>query len=267
VRKGRVLYIATEGRTGIANRVSALKDPEFFVMTAPLVLTGKDSQGRFLVEAMKSIDSGDPSDLIAIDTMARVMGAADENAAPDIADFLRNVGAIQRAIGAHVMIVHHSGKDVERGARGHSALRAAVDTEIELKRNEKTGLITAQMTKQRDGSTGHRFDYVLSQVDLGRDQDGDPVTTCVVEPKDRTTTALSGLTDPQRRALEILETLLERSGKVSAERWRTACILDRGMSTSLAQGSHAKAFQRASCDLISCGLVHVRDNVVSVPRG
>jgi cellulose biosynthesis protein BcsQ len=266
VRRGRVLYIATEGGSGLSNRVSALADPEFYVLSAPLLLTGERSQGRFLTEALRNISPCEPFDFIVIDTMARVMGAADENLAPDIADFLSNVGAIQRATGAHVMIVHHSGKDTERGARGHSSLRAAVDTEIELKRNDKTGLISALITKQRDGSTGNRFDYVLQQVKLGLDQDGDPVTTCVVEPKGRIRTSLADMTDPQRRALGILETLVKKEETVLFDRWQTACIVAKTLAASTNLESHAKAFKRASGQLIDLGLVCVRGGMVSVAK-
>lgn len=59
-------------------------------------------------------------------------GALDENAAPDIAGLMRNIDQIRRLSGAHVMLVHHTGKDTGRGARGQSSLRAAIDTKIEL---------------------------------------------------------------------------------------------------------------------------------------
>jgi KaiC/GvpD/RAD55 family RecA-like ATPase len=278
VRKGRVLYIAAEGGGGFANRVSALNDPEFFVLTAPLVLTGRDSQSHFLVEVMRHLAEvgGQPFDLVVIDTMARVMGGADENAAPDIADLMRNVTGIQRATGAHVLIVHHSGKDTAKGARGHSSLRAAVDTEIELTRDDETGLISAKLTKQRDGPTGYRFDYTLRQVELGRDQDGDPVTTCVVEPADRPRSGRSGLTDSQRRALAILEALVAAEGQlvrkpqlpglpcVPADRWRQACLDDGGLSSSDNRDAQAKAFRRAREDLVTAGLVCVREDLAWV---
>ena len=38
----------------------------------------------------------------------------------------------RNATGAHLLIVHHTGKDETRGARGHTSLRAATDTEIEI---------------------------------------------------------------------------------------------------------------------------------------
>ena len=275
VRKGRVLYIAAEGGGGFANRVSALDDPEFFVLTAPVVLTGRDSQGQALSEVMQHLEAvgGSPFDFVVIDTMARVMGGADENAAPDIADLLRNVTAVQRATGAHVLIVHHTGKDTGKGARGHSSLRAAVDTEIELTRDE-AGLISALVTKQRDGPTGYRFDYVLRQVELGRDQDGDLVTTCVVEPMDRAGAAQSGLSDSQRRALDILKALIEGQGEVvrkphfpsapcvAVEKWREGCLADGGLSASDNRETRAKAFRRAREELVGAGLVLVREDMV-----
>lgn len=278
VRKGRVLYIAAEGGGGFANRVSALDSPEFFVLTSPLVLTGRDSQGQSLIEVMKHLATvgGNPFDFVIVDTMARVMGGADENAAPDIADLMRNVTALQHATGAHVLIVHHSGKDTAKGARGHSSLRAAIDTEIELTRDDETGLISAHLTKQRDGPTGYRFDYVLRQVELGRDQDGDQVTTCVVEPTDRPRAGRSGMTDTQRRALGILEALVAAEGEVvrkpqfpgapcvSVDRWRQACLDDGGLSSSDNREAQAKAFRRAREDLVAAGLVCVREDLAWV---
>ncbi len=121
--------------------------------------------------------------LIIVDTLARVMGGADENTAPDIAGLLTDLEHLRRT-GAHVMLIHHSGKDVDRGARGHSSLRAAVDTEIQLTVDKDTKERVARITKQRDGESGLEGRFTLEQVTLGRDSDGDPVTTCIVKHKE-----------------------------------------------------------------------------------
>jgi hypothetical protein len=39
---------------------------------------------------------------------------------------------IYEVTGAIVLLVHHSGKDAAKGARGWSGIRAAADTEIEI---------------------------------------------------------------------------------------------------------------------------------------
>jgi hypothetical protein len=181
VKKGRVLYIAAEGGASFANRIAALDDPEFFVLTAPMTLTGPGSAASALAELVQYLAAtgGGSFDLIVVDTLARVMGGADENAAPAIAALMEGLDLIRRVTGAHIMLVHHSGKDTSKGARGHSSLRAAIDTELELTRDE-IGVITAEVRKQRDGPTGYKFTYTLRQVHLGDDQDGDQVTTCVV---------------------------------------------------------------------------------------
>src|SRR5690606_28105123 len=119
--------------------------------------------------------------LIVIDTLSRVMAGGDENGPVDMTAFIKNVDRIRHATGAHIMIVHHTGKDVAKGARGHSSLRAATDTEIEVATDE-TELRLAKVTKQRDLQGGEEFAFKLEAVALGGDQDGDAVTTCIVSP-------------------------------------------------------------------------------------
>ena len=80
--------------------------------------------------------------------------------------------------GAHVLLVHHTGKDTERGARGHSSLRAAVDTEIEISRSGNESVVKTK--KQRDLEGDGRPAFTLETVVLGIDDDGDEVTSCCV---------------------------------------------------------------------------------------
>ncbi|EEW57677.1 regulatory prophage protein [Ruegeria sp. TrichCH4B] len=116
-----------------AYEVSALDDPEFWVIAAPVTFAGKASDAGSMVEMVQHLASQTGRfDLIVVDTLSRVMGDGDENTAPDIADLVKNLDVLRRRTGSNIMLIHHSGKDIARGARGHSSLRAAVDTEIEL---------------------------------------------------------------------------------------------------------------------------------------
>ncbi len=64
-------------------------------------------------------------------------------------------------------------------------MKGAVDTEIEVTRpNEDAMISVATVIKHRDGPGGGEIGFNLRQVYLGDDQDGDPVTSCVVEPTD-----------------------------------------------------------------------------------
>jgi hypothetical protein len=171
------------------------------------------------------------------------------------------------------MLIHQSGIDVARGARGHSSLRAAVDTEIELTRDE-IGVITAEVTKQRDGPTGYKFAYSLRQIELGHDQDGDPVTTCVVEPNNAAETDRTQVGGPALVALNALEVLLDKQGEclrdprypgtpcVAHRDWMEACIAGARLSRSDKRETHRRVFNREIEVLKKCGLISVRDNLV-----
>lgn len=182
---GAVLYLAAEGGNGIANRIAALRsrtgvtDVPLALRRAGLDLLDPRADTAHVIRLAREVEEVAPLSLIVIDTLSRVIAGGDENAATDMTAFIRNVDAIRQATGAHVMIVHHTGKDVAKGARGHSSLRAATDTEIEVSVDEVEGRV-ARVTKQRDYEGGEEFRFKLKAVDLGHDQDGDRIGSCVV---------------------------------------------------------------------------------------
>ena len=113
-----------------------------------------------------------------------IASCGDENSGQDMTEAVRAMDAIREATGAHVCLIHHCGKDEARGARGHSSLRAAVDTEIEVSRPEGEMVTTVRVTKQRDLSIGDPMPFSLEVVELGVDRRGNPITSCVVRHED-----------------------------------------------------------------------------------
>ncbi len=258
VRGGAVLYVAAEGGHGFDNRIAALEAREgvpLWTLPTTVDLCKSDADTKALIELIAhfaTLHGGYA--LIVVDTLARAMGSGDENASPDMGAFVRNLDRLRAATGAHLMVIHHSGKDTSKGARGHSSLRAATDTEIEL--TKEGDVILAEARKQRDMPGGRVFAYTLRQVELGRDQDGDPVTTCVVEPceaPDRKP-KISGAA---KIALQALDDALAQHGTVrqqegvpscrvvSISKWREMCDL-HGLSESDDRDSQKRAFNRAS---------------------
>ena len=101
---------------------------------------------------------------IIVDTLSRAMAGGDENSPVDIRRIVASADRFRSETGAHFTYVHHTGK--ARGARGHSLLRAATDTEIE------TSASSMALTKQRDGELGFQIGFTLVDIDIGRDPTG-----------------------------------------------------------------------------------------------
>ena len=202
VQQVPVVYIAAEGAASMLARFQA--DARFHKrQPGHLALV---AQGVTLLEPSADVDAlvatcdavrartGAPVGLIVIDTVARVMVGGDENTAVDMGRLIAAADRLKATTGAHVLLLHHVGKDASKGARGHSSLRAALDTEIEVSVDDSTRLHTAKVTKQRDlASKGDTLHFRLVPVPLGVDQWGGEVTACAVvhEP---------GSADPQRPA-------------------------------------------------------------------
>ena len=190
VRGGPVLYLATEGGNAFQSRVVALRkeygvdDVPLAVRPSPIDLLRPEADLAALIELCKSIEAekGEPIAMIVVDTLSRAMAGGDENGPTDMTSFIANLDALRDVTGAHIMIVHHSGKDTAKGARGHSSLRAATDTEIELQVEQS--IRTATATKQRDLEPQSPIVFSLKVHELGKDEDGDPVTTCTIQPAD-----------------------------------------------------------------------------------
>ncbi len=196
---GGVAYCFLEGGFGAVNRIAALKnrlgDLGYFVSypesmnlsSAPKheqeVRSAADCDAKKLVASIRR-EQGQVA-VVVVDTFSRAMSGKDENSSTEMTAFISAMDYLSKELDCLVVVVHHSGKDQSRGARGHSSLLGAIDTEIEITRPNKElpGRI-AKLTKMKEGGDGSEFAFELEQVVLGFDEDGDAVTTCVVVPTD-----------------------------------------------------------------------------------
>lgn len=253
------MYLAAEGGAGIRNRLAAIvtDKPDMASARFDLLPIAVDLHGPNDAAAIcEAMPDGKPA-LIVIDTLARSMGAGDENTAKDTAMFVRNCDVIREATGAHVMVIHHTGKDGDKGARGSSALRAAVDNEISVSADWE--IISR---KQRDQETPQPQNFSLRTVVLGEDEDGDPVTSAVVdiaEPSTPTRKPLKGRNEVAMQALHdaLLDHGTKKSGNawptdskvVEVEHWRAACDV-HGLTTGVSDSAARTAFMRAKTKLM-----------------
>jgi hypothetical protein len=184
VRQSRVAYIAAEGVAGFGNRLAAYaKHNALDLADVPVFVRGGafDLREEYLAIAddVKAIsDVG----IVVIDTLAAATPGANENTSEDMGAAIDAAQKIIEYTGASVILIHHSNN--QGTIRGWSGLRGAVDNQIRIERKET--LRTAHIEKQKEGAEGPPVGYRLKVIDLYTDEDGDPVTSCVVVPDEET---------------------------------------------------------------------------------
>lgn len=195
VEMGAVLYIVGEGGVGVPRRIRAWADeynnghdvPNLNGIDMPVFMADPVQVAELELAAHQvKEETGLPVHLIVVDTIARCFGAGDENRAADMGGFIAGCDQIKVRTGATVLMVHHTGKNEDNGARGSSALRAALDVELFVKREGgDSQAVTLTCTKMKDGEEPARRAYDLKNRVITYDDDGDEVTSLVVRDAGR----------------------------------------------------------------------------------
>lgn len=181
VAQGSVAYIAAEGTGGLRRRLAAYgtghdvdlrSTPLHVIPAAPNLMEEKDAVE--IAHVVQRLGAR----VLFVDTVAQVTSGGDENSSKDMGKMLKNCREIHRVTGCVVVLIHHSGKDSSKGARGWSGLLGAADAELEVCAADNAREMT--ITKQKDGGEMSTFPFTLQSVELGRDEDGEPITSCIV---------------------------------------------------------------------------------------
>lgn len=218
-QRGLVVYLAAEGGSSTTNRVVAYRrelftEANFVLVPYSMDLLNPDGDVEGLIQHIKQLEKivGLSCIKVTQDTLARAIPGGNENAGQDMGQLVANVDRVRHEIGCAFELVHHAGKDSARGARGHSSLKAATDTELEVVC--ANGIHIVRVTKQRDFAIGDEFAFTLRQVEIGTDQNGDAVTTCVPETAECVMQDSHRLTEQKRLAIQTLKEALRSYGVV-----------------------------------------------------
>ncbi len=175
-----VTYLMLEGEAGLRNRIEAWEKHN----GSPI-----PSDIRVVIQPFAVGDPQDVEDLAAslpkggvvfIDTLNRATPGLDENSGKDMGQVLAGMKRLQEVTGGLVLVVHHTGKDSSRGMRGHSSLHAALDGAISVESAANRRSWSA--AKVKDGLDGGPQPFKLHVLVLGKDSDGDDITSCAVGP-------------------------------------------------------------------------------------
>jgi AAA domain len=117
--------------------------------------------------------------LIGIDTYAKGIAAngGDEDKARDQNRAAANLRNVHARLDVHIALVGHTGKDESRGARGSNAHLGDVDVMVQISGDT---IKVAQVVKGNDQPERAIAEFKLEAFELGRDEDGDPITTSIV---------------------------------------------------------------------------------------
>lgn len=186
VTKGRVAYLVAEGVAGFRHRLKAYR-AEHEVKTSDIDMTiiagvvPNLLDDASVVRLKNDVKAFGPFDLIVFDTFARVTSGANENSGEQMSIAIKNCQEISRVSGAMCLLIHHSGKDDSKGSRGWSGIMAAADVELEVKRDKEGDQRSVTSSKMKDGEDRLSQGFKLRTVVMGTDEDGDDITSCVVE--------------------------------------------------------------------------------------
>ncbi len=235
VKAAPVVYVAGEGRNGLGRRIAAWQEHNgVSILGAPLhiapaVAIPEVGQLAELIAAVEA-DAERPA-LLVLDTLARCFGGGDENSTQDMSKFVSACDAMRRRWGCTVLVVHHTGHADKNRARGAIALKAALDAEYRLVKDDKL-LLTA--TKMKDAETPVPLAMELVSVELpGLVDDYDnPVASAAVNVLDADVSAIvSKIASAgsrgkwQQLGLTIARRLIAEGddGQVTVDAWRKAC--------------------------------------------
>lgn len=177
------VYVGLEGEAGVAQRVQAYcakraAPDRLRVVLTPLDLRRHDDREE-LAAAIRAAGMADG--VVAIDTLNRAAPGIDENDASSMGLLIDAAKDLRERVGGLVLLVHHAGKDITRGLRGHSSLLAALDCVLEVTREgDRRGW---QLAKAKDAGDDESCSFRLDVVELGDDADGWPVSSCIVTPE------------------------------------------------------------------------------------
>jgi hypothetical protein len=173
VKQGAVAYICAEGAGGFGKRVRAWKhhhkmtEPSPFLVIPIAINILDDDEVETAITKLEEIqeERGIKFDMVCIDTLARCIPGGEENSAKEMGHAVANGDKIRERLRCVVPIVHHCGKDMERGPRGSYSLFCAVNTAIRVERS-KDNVVTMVIDKQKDGEDGLVMRFQINKIDL-----------------------------------------------------------------------------------------------------
>lgn len=235
-RRAGVIYLAFEGGKGFRKRqlayaqhhgLDAETDVPMVVLTKRADLFSNDIDFTAICIEIDHL-AGAMSQglgLIVLDTWSAATPGSNENASEDVSKVRQRIMRLADKFKCSIIVVHHKPASSDK-PRGHTSLSADFETTIDVdwdgdaRDGNGRRIRRAKVAKQREAETDVSWKFVLASVELGRDEDGDAITSCVVEqPSDGGAQSTGGgrfgkpLSTDAKVALQALREALAEHGE------------------------------------------------------
>ena len=185
-----VVYVAAEDADGVRRRMKAWRSRFGDAQALQLIPEPPDLLDPAVVEefvgviAEAAVDlkaDGAPLGLIVIDTLSKAAPGVDQNASDRMGKLMATFDRLARQFAALVLVVAHTPKEEARGIAGWHGQFAAADAVLMVGRPSQYGQSRrVTVAKQKNGRDQGQIAFGLEVVEIGRDDDGDQITSCVV---------------------------------------------------------------------------------------
>lgn len=263
VKQCPVVYVGAEGKSGLRRRIAAARAHYELPPSTPFVLVPEtvnlldplaDLPLLFAAIQAAAERFGATPGLIILDTLAATYGGGDENSGTDMGIYISHMAKIMDHFGATVCAVHHRPKDRENATpRGSGRLMGDLDTIISIEA-DANGHRVATLTKQKDGEDGLQLHFGLRSIELGADDEGCPVTSCVVEYRDAKV-GRSKLSPQAEAVLAALIAVSESAGGMPVAEGLVRARWVDSLPAGMKEDTERKRWNRAKIALSQAGLI------------
>ncbi len=183
----KVAFIAGEGQSDFHRRVSAWKKHHDITRKLDVLVINEmprfDSQTH-LRELIRTISNKlGYVDILVIDTLMEASAGFNISDPANSREFMLACKYLRRHLLSTVCLIHHTGKD-RKGHLGAEHLKAAIDVmdKVEAKSNS-SGPSIVRISQEKNRDHRLRADILLEaiEIDVGADQNGNPVTSLALK--------------------------------------------------------------------------------------
>lgn len=248
--QGNVLVMAGEGLSGLSRRFKAIEKEHSITINQERLFVSNRAIGMDTDKGYKQVEKAiteldEPPQLIIIDTLSRHLMQSEENSNDDMARFINRLEDIRLKYDCTIILVHHTGKAANQGARGASALKANIDFSFEVEGKDKKCCFTCNKMKDADDDLATKY-FEIKGVELGQvTSKGKQITGACVVKADKASSFKVAKKSNEELALECF--------KPSAKEWQIAYV--EQCTDAINDDSKASQYRRARKKLIEAGKI------------